>query len=79
MIFSLPTHHALKMTLAYVNYNFRQRNAGVYKTADLETPQERRRRWMSIRIIYFTMFIMTLGFSIVLTGVWPFLDSVRIK
>ncbi|XP_059487395.1 major facilitator superfamily domain-containing protein 8-like [Neocloeon triangulifer] len=53
----------------------RQRNAGVYKTADLETPMERRRRWWSVRIVYFTMFIMTLGFSIVITGVWPFLDK----
>jgi hypothetical protein len=73
-----PTHmHADKATENNVGINCRQRNAGVYKTADLETPQERRRRWWSIRIIYFTMFIMTLGFSIVLTGVWPFLDSVR--
>jgi hypothetical protein len=43
---------------------------------DLETPQERRARWISIRIIYFTMFLMSLGFSIILTGVWPYLDKV---
>lgn len=43
---------------------------------DLETPQERRARWNSIRIIYFTMFLMSLGFSIILTGVWPYLDKV---
>lgn len=42
----------------------------------LETEQEKKERWRSIRIIYFTMFLMSLGFSVVLTGVWPFLDKV---
>lgn len=44
----------------------------------LETEQERRERWRSVYIIYFTMFQMSLGFSIVLTGVWPYLDKVLI-
>lgn len=35
----------------------------------------RRERWRSVYIIYFTMFQMSLGFSIVLTGVWPYLDK----
>lgn len=26
--------------------------------------------------MYFTMFLMALGFSVVLTGVWPYLDKV---
>lgn len=42
----------------------------------LETPAEYAQRWRSIRIIYFTMFMMSLGFSVVLTGVWPYLDKV---
>jgi hypothetical protein len=42
----------------------------------LETPQEKTERVVSIRIIYFTMFLMSLGFSIILTGVWPYLDKV---
>lgn len=42
----------------------------------LETEQERRERWRSVYVIYFTMFQMSLGFSIVLTGVWPYLDKV---
>lgn len=42
----------------------------------LETERERRERWRSVYIIYFTMFQMSLGFSIVLTGVWPYLDKV---
>ncbi|CAH2241410.1 jg15607 [Pararge aegeria aegeria] len=41
----------------------------------LETEQERRERWRSVYVIYFTMFQMSLGFSIVLTGVWPYLDK----
>ena len=43
---------------------------------NLETEQEYKERWTSIRIIYFTMFMMSLGFSIILTGVWPYLDKV---
>lgn len=45
-------------------------------TSDLETEQQYRERWTSIRVIYFTMFLMSLGFSIILTGVWPYLDKV---
>jgi ceroid-lipofuscinosis MFS transporter 7 len=42
----------------------------------LETDEERRDRIWSLRIIYFTMFLISLGFSIVLTGIWPYLDKV---
>ncbi|XP_003706792.1 CLN7/MFS domain-containing 8 [Megachile rotundata] len=42
---------------------------------DLETVSERKKRWRSIYVIYFTMFLMSLGFSIILTGVWPYLDK----
>lgn len=44
----------------------------------LETEDEKRIRLLSLRIIYFTMFLMTLGFSIILTGIWPYLDKVRL-
>lgn len=43
----------------------------------LETPNERKMRQLSLKIIYFTMFLMTLGFSIILTGIWPYLDKVK--
>lgn len=46
------------------------------KTDGLETEQDYRERWTSVRVIYFTMFLMSLGFSIILTGVWPYLDKV---
>lgn len=42
---------------------------------NLETEEEYQERWISVRIIYFTMFLMSLGFSIVLTGIWPYLDK----
>ncbi|KAJ8967435.1 hypothetical protein NQ314_002883 [Rhamnusium bicolor] len=42
---------------------------------DLETPQQYKERWRSIYIIYFTMFLISLGFSIIVTGVWPYLDK----
>lgn len=43
----------------------------------LETEHERKARINSLRIIYFTMFLMTLGFSIILTGIWPYLSKVN--
>lgn len=43
---------------------------------NLETEVERKERWRSVYVIYFTMFLMSLGFSIILTGVWPYLDKV---
>lgn len=46
------------------------------KRDGLETETDYRERWTSIRVIYFTMFLMSLGFSIILTGVWPYLDKV---
>lgn len=42
----------------------------------LETDKEREERQLSLWIIYFTMFLISLGFSIVLTGIWPYLDKV---
>ncbi|GLV43714.1 Cln7 [Carabus blaptoides fortunei] len=44
-------------------------------SSGLETESEYRERWISIRVIYFTMFLMSLGFSIIITGVWPYLDK----
>jgi hypothetical protein len=44
----------------------------------LETREEKHKRMLSLYIIYFTMFLMTLGFSIILTGVYPFLTKVLI-
>ncbi|XP_034189832.2 CLN7/MFS domain-containing 8 isoform X1 [Osmia lignaria lignaria] len=46
---------------------------------DLETVVERKERWRSIYAIYFTMFLMSLGFSIIITGVWPYLHKLDKK
>lgn len=59
-------------------------NGGAHEAANepgqsvllLETEAEKRERIFSLRIIYFTMFLISLGFSIVLTGIWPYLDRV---
>lgn len=45
----------------------------------LETEKEKKERFWSLRIVYFTMFLISLGFSIVLTGIWPYLDKVCIS
>lgn len=49
---------------------------GTKQTQILETEDEKKTRLLSLKIIYFTMFLMTLGFSIILTGIWPYLDKV---
>lgn len=46
------------------------------ENSTLETEIEFKRRWLSVLVIYFTIFLMTLGFGITLTGVWPYLDKV---
>ncbi|XP_034829506.2 major facilitator superfamily domain-containing protein 8 [Maniola hyperantus] len=55
----------------------READGGAGDGGALETAQERRERWRSVYVIYFTMFQMSLGFSIVLTGVWPYLDKLQ--
>uniref|UniRef100_A0A1B6IJT6 Major facilitator superfamily (MFS) profile domain-containing protein n=1 Tax=Homalodisca liturata TaxID=320908 RepID=A0A1B6IJT6_9HEMI len=50
-------------------------NLTANNTISLETEEEYKERWNSIRVMYFTMFLMALGFSVVLTGVWPYLDE----
>ncbi|XP_050313323.1 major facilitator superfamily domain-containing protein 8 [Anthonomus grandis grandis] len=50
-------------------------NAELNIDENLETPLQYKERWRSIYVIYFTIFIMSLGFSIVVTGVWPYLDK----
>uniref|UniRef100_A0A3Q3F579 Major facilitator superfamily domain containing 8 n=1 Tax=Kryptolebias marmoratus TaxID=37003 RepID=A0A3Q3F579_KRYMA len=35
-----------------------------------------RSRWRSIRVMYFTMFLSSVGFTIVITSLWPYLEKV---
>eukprot|EP00054_Salpingoeca_dolichothecata_P024308 m.165333 g.165333 ORF g.165333 m.165333 type:complete len:492 (+) comp24969_c0_seq9:96-1571(+) len=41
-----------------------------------QTTGSDKRRWRSIHIVYITNFLNTVGFSIVMSTIWPFLDSV---
>ncbi|XP_066288154.1 major facilitator superfamily domain-containing protein 8-like isoform X1 [Branchiostoma lanceolatum] len=41
-----------------------------------EDDKDTRSRWWSIRIMYLTMFLSSMGFSIVVSSVWPFLRKV---
>ncbi|XP_064200229.1 major facilitator superfamily domain-containing protein 8 isoform X1 [Anguilla rostrata] len=41
-----------------------------------ETALQCRSRWRSIRVMYFTMFLSSVGFTIVITSIWPFLQKV---
>lgn len=42
----------------------------------LETNGEKRERTRSLVIVYFTLFLQSLGLAATMTGVWPFLDKV---
>lgn len=37
---------------------------------------ENKSRWRSIRVMYFTMFLSSVGFTIVITSLWPYLQKV---
>lgn len=37
---------------------------------------ENKSRWRSIRVMYFTMFLSSVGFTIVITSLWPYLQRV---
>jgi ceroid-lipofuscinosis MFS transporter 7 len=43
---------------------------------NVEDPADRKSRMRSIYIIHFAMLIFSLGFSIILTGVYPYLKQV---
>ncbi|KAJ1527977.1 hypothetical protein ONE63_007907 [Megalurothrips usitatus] len=62
------------MTMGCLNKK-KARRPAVVDGDGLETEKEYAERWLSIRIIYFTMFLMSLGFSIVITGVWPYMQK----
>lgn len=41
-----------------------------------EVEEDYHSRWRSIRVMYFTMFLSSVGFTIVITSVWPYLEKV---
>ena len=44
---------------------------------ELEIPEEKKIRYRSIRIARVIMLIFAIGFSIVLTGIYPYMTEVR--
>ena len=48
----------------------------VSKSVELESPLDFKRRKRSHYVIYTTTFIMSIGFSIILTSIWPYLQQV---
>lgn len=38
--------------------------------------EEYKSRWRSIRVMYFTMFLSSVGFTIVITSLWPYLQKI---
>ena len=44
---------------------------------DVETSEEKKIRYRSIRIAQLAMFIFATGFSVILTGVYPYMKEVR--
>ena len=60
----------------------RMRNGGEGGSASslnpnlIETPEEKSKRMRSIKIVHLAMFVFSLGFSIVITGVYPYMQQV---
>ncbi|XP_027021140.1 major facilitator superfamily domain-containing protein 8 [Tachysurus fulvidraco] len=47
---------------------------------DAESIQDAERsRWRSIRVMYFTMFLSSVGFTIVITSIWPYLQKIDVS
>ncbi|XP_010617161.1 major facilitator superfamily domain-containing protein 8 isoform X3 [Fukomys damarensis] len=42
----------------------------------IETQENYKSRWRSIRILYLTMFLSSVGFSIVIMSIWPYLQKI---
>ncbi|XP_075056048.1 major facilitator superfamily domain-containing protein 8 [Mixophyes fleayi] len=42
----------------------------------VETEQQHKSRWWSVRVMYLTMFLSSVGFSIVVTSIWPYLQKI---
>ena len=44
----------------------------------METAKEKRQRIISLYIVHTSMFVFALGNSVIMMGVWPYLQAVRI-
>lgn len=42
----------------------------------LESDEEKKDRFLSLYIVYFTLFLQSLGLAICMTGVWPYVSRV---
>ncbi|XP_035639192.1 major facilitator superfamily domain-containing protein 8 isoform X1 [Oncorhynchus keta] len=47
-----------------------------FPSSDDSQNDEYKSRWRSIRVMYFTMFLSSVGFTIVITSVWPYLQKI---
>ncbi|XP_044041070.1 major facilitator superfamily domain-containing protein 8 isoform X1 [Siniperca chuatsi] len=45
-------------------------------SSDDSQDEDYKSRWRSIRIMYFTMFLSSVGFTIVITSLWPYLQRI---
>lgn len=43
----------------------------------LELQWEKKDRYKSLYVVYFTLFLQSLGLAIAMTGVWPYISKVR--
>ncbi|RXG54828.1 Major facilitator superfamily domain-containing protein 8 [Armadillidium vulgare] len=62
------------LKLQNVNGNNLKLKGPILVNARNEDPYSRKQRKKSHLVIYATTFIMSIGFSIVITGVWPYLQ-----
>ncbi|XP_072480669.1 major facilitator superfamily domain-containing protein 8 isoform X1 [Notamacropus eugenii] len=53
-----------------------ERGSGSSQWDVVETEEHSRSRWRSIRVLYLTMFLSSVGFSIVIMSVWPYLQKI---
>lgn len=49
---------------------------GSREWSEIETQEHYKSRWKSVRILYLTMFLSSVGFSIVIMSIWPYLQKI---
>ncbi|TNM93949.1 hypothetical protein fugu_002125 [Takifugu bimaculatus] len=48
-------------------------------SSDISVDEDYKSRWRSIRVMYFTMFLSSVGFTIVITSLWPYLQLIDVS
>lgn len=73
----MPGDEEKQQLLAPGRINYSSVNGLGETCQDGEAPENYRQRWRSIRLLYFTLFLSSVQFAIVMSSLWPYLQEVE--